>query len=478
MKLTCRWVFKLKRKADGSVDRYKARLVAKGYSQCPGLEFSQVFAPTAKWAALRAILAITALEDLELHSLDISTAFLNGEMDHGVYMEQPEGFEEYYGAGFVLKLVRAIYGLKQAGRQWHKKLDSVLTAMSFDMVKCDHSIWVYRKGDIRIIIPVYIDDMTVASKTTAQYLWVKEELEKHFKLRDLGPTSFLLGVHIERDRSKRLLSISQRQYIVDILERFELSNLSEVSTPLPEGHKLSKSMAPKDAEEIAAMQDIPYRQLVGALMYLAVATCSDIAYAVGVLARFGANPGLAHWKACKHLCCYLQGTKDMKLTYGPDANSSELFTMFSDADHGGEEDSRRSTSGMVVKMGTGAVSWASHLQSVVTLSTTEAEYISACSAGQEIIWLRNLFTEFGYKFNVPSTLYVDNQSALAIAKNPEHHGRMKHLDLRHYWLRDVVEAGVIDMRYLPTALMPADIMTKALGHLKVADMRCMLGVGK
>ena len=225
------------------------------------------------------------------------------------------------------------------------------------------------------------------------------------------------------------------------------------------------------------MKDIPYRQLVGALMYLAVATRPDIAYAVGVLARFGANPGPAHWKAAKHLCRYLQGTKDMKLTYAPDPKSKEMFTTFSDADHGGEEDSRRSTSGMVVKMGTGAVSWASRLQPVVTLSTTEAEYISAVSAAQEIIWLRNLFTEFGYEFSAPSTLYVDNQSALAVAKNPEHHGRMKHLDLRHYWLRDVVEAGIIDVHYLPTALMPADIMTKALGRLKVADMRGMLGVG-
>ena len=128
-------------------------------------------------------------------------------------------------------------------------------------------------------------------------------------------------------------------------------------------------------------------------------------------------------------------------------------------------------------MGTGAVSWASRLQPVVTLSTTEAEYISAVSAAQEIIWLHNLFTEFGYEFSAPSTLYVDNQSALAVAKNPEHHGRMKHLDLRHYWLRDVVEAGIIDVHYLPTALMPADIMTKALGRLKVVDMRGMLGVG-
>ena len=126
-------MFKLKRKADGSIDRYKARLVAKGYSQMPGLEYSEVFSPTAKWAALRAILALAALKDLELYSLDISTAFLNGEMDCDVYMHQPEGFEDHFGSGYVLKLIKSLYGLKQADRQWHKKLDSVLKSLSFTL---------------------------------------------------------------------------------------------------------------------------------------------------------------------------------------------------------------------------------------------------------------------------------------------------------------------------------------------------------
>ncbi|KAL5520686.1 hypothetical protein ACEPAF_2688 [Sanghuangporus sanghuang] len=317
----CRWVFKLKRKADGSVDRYKTRLVAKGFSQQPGLEFSQVFAPTAKWAALRAILAIAAFEDLELYSVDISTAFLNGEMEHDVYMNQPEGFEDYFGPGFVLKLIKSIYGLKQAGHQWHKKLDSVMKSMGFN-----------------------------------------------------------------------------------------------------------------------------------------------------------SNPGPAYWKAAKHLCRYLQGTKDFRLTYAPDPKSSELFTTFCDADHGGNEDNRQSTSGMVVKMKTGAISWASKLQPFVTLSTTEAEYIAAVSAGQEIMWLRNLFTEFGYKFDAPSSLYIDNQSALSVANNPEHHRHMKHLDLHFYWLRDIVEAGHIKVHYLPTQTMPADIMTKALSRVKVQEMCKMLGL--
>ena len=211
-------------------------------------------------------------------------------------------------------------------------------------------------------------------------------------------------------------------------------------------------------------------------MYLAVATRPDIAHAVGVLARFNANPGMEHWKALKHLCRYLQGTKDVKLCYQPDPSSPERFTAYADADYAGELDSRRSTSGMVVKMGSGAISWASKLQPVVSLSTTEAEYISATATGQEVLWLRNLFSEMGYAIEGPSTLFLDNQSAISVSRNPEHHGRMKHLDLRHYWLRDTVKAGLIDVKYIPTKLMPADIMTKALPKTSVVEMREMLGL--
>jgi hypothetical protein len=165
-------------------------------------------------------------------------------------------------------------------------------------------------------------------------------------------------------------------------------------------------------------------------MYLAISTRPDIAHSVGVLARFSANPGQAHWAAVKHLFCYLQGTLDYKLTYEPDPYSSSLFSTYSDADHGGCKGTGRSTGAYIVKMGTGAVSWSSKLQSIVALSTTEAEYVAAVAAGVEVCWFRNLFTEFGFNLSTsPSPLFVDNQSALAVAKNPEHHGQMKHLDL-------------------------------------------------
>src|ERR1700730_2169630 len=229
-------------------------------------------------------------------------------------------------------------------------------------------------------------------------------------------------------------------------------------------------------EETEEMCSVPYLQAVGSLMYLAVATCPDIAYAVGVLARVSKNPGLAHWKAVKHLFHYLKGTMDLKLTYAPDPSSPELFTTFSDADHAGNPDNGRSTGGYVVKMGTGAISWSSRLQGIVALSTTEAEYVAATSAGQETLWLCNLFQEMGYPISGPSALYLDSASALAVAKNPEHHGRMKHLDLRFYWLRDEVEKGTISLGHVSTSAMPADILTKALGRVKVLEMQEMLGL--
>ena len=175
------------------------------------------------------------------------------------------------------------------------------------------------------------------------------------------------------------------------------------------------------------MDKVPYLGAVGSLMYLATCTRPDIAYAVSVLARFNASPGKAHWQAVKHLFRYLKGTLDLKLTYGP-SDDKELFVTYSDADYAGDDDTMRSTGAYVLKMGTGAVDWSSKLQTVVAQSTTEAEYVAAVQAGRDIAWMRNLLLELGYDLsNSPSTLFMDNNSAIAVAKNPEHHGRLKHI---------------------------------------------------
>ena len=300
--------------------------------------------------------------------------------------------------------------------------------MGFKRVQSDHGLYIYLRDGVRILMPVFVDDITLAGKDGAKIDFVVQELSKHFKLRDLGPTTQLLGMEIHRDRSKHLLSLSQSQYITNLLQEHGLQDSKPVSTPLNPGSRLSTSMSPQNESEAAEMRQYPYISLVGSLMYLAVTTRPDTAFAAGVLARFNSNPGLPHWQAAKHVLRYLKGTIDHKLTYQP-SDSPQLFTTYSDADHGGNPDNGKSTGGYVVKIGTGAVSWSSKLQPLVTLSTTEAEHVSAVEAGKEILWMHQFMRELGYTPSGPSVLHMDNQSAIAVSKNPEHHGKMKHLSL-------------------------------------------------
>jgi hypothetical protein len=250
-------------------------------------------------------------------------------------------------------------------------------------------------------------------------------------------------------------------------KRRQASDKPPLLTPLDPGLHLDMSQCPQTPKDNEFMRDKPYVSAVGVLMYLAIATRPDTVHTVGVLCRLMSKLGPAHWKAAKHLFHYLRGSVDYCLTYAPDPSSSQLFTTYSNADLGGSPDNGRSTSAYVVEISTGAVSWMLRLQSIVALSTTEAEFISAVSAGQEIVWMRLFLGELGYSFDAPSLLLVDNQSAIQVACNPKHHGRMKHLDLRFCWLRDKVNSGIIAVRYIPTVDMATDLLTKVLARVKV-----------
>ena len=228
---------------------FKARLVAKGYSQRPGFDFTETFAPTVRYSAVRTIPALAGLEDMEIHSLDISNAYLNGVLEEEVCMQLPEGFEEIGKPGDAL-LKKATYGLKQAGRVWSKTLADTLTKMDFTQIKSDPSVYVFLRDNLRIIIPVFVDDMTIISKSSPAIQAFIKELSTHFKLRDLGPTTQLLGFKIDRDRPSRTISLSQKQYILDMLERYHMSDCKPVSTPMSPGSKLSSSMAPSTPEDI------------------------------------------------------------------------------------------------------------------------------------------------------------------------------------------------------------------------------------
>jgi hypothetical protein len=366
--------------------------------------------------------------------------------------------------------------MKQGGRCWYKKLDQVLQREGFRRLRSDASIFVWEDTYSKVIVPVFVDNITLASKSKLKIQMLKALLAKHFKLRDLGASKQLLGVKILRNCTKGELGLTQRGYVRDILTRFGLSDCRPVLTPLDPGTRLNASLAPSTPAEVAFMRTVDCIGAVGALMYLAIVTRPDIAYAVGVLCHFMANPGPEHWKAAKYLLRYVAGTIDFCLLYKLDPNVPNLFRTYSDADLAGNVDTGHSTTGYVVKMGTGTVSWSSKLQSIVALSTTEAEFVTAVSAGQESIWMSQFLAELGYDTSGAAPLLMDNQLAIQVACNPEHHGRMKHLDLRYFWLRDEVIKGHLAPRYIPTAEMAADILTKVLARVKVETAREQLGL--
>ncbi|CCA73545.1 hypothetical protein PIIN_07498 [Serendipita indica DSM 11827] len=457
-----RWVFKIKRDADGSISKYKGRIVAKGYAQREGIDYTETFAPTARFGALRTIIALAALEDWELESVDISTAFLNGEIDAEVYMRKPEGveFEGYEGTSWVLQLLKGLYGIKQGPRIWSVKLHAVLSEIGFKRLESDHSVFIYERDSVKIIVPVHVDDLLLASKSSKAIQTVKDELKARFKIHDQGPTSFLLGVKLERNRQSHTISLSQPAYIEQILEAYEMKDCNGADTPMVEKPLLSAKDSPQTEQEKAEMQAIPYREALGKLIYLATATRPDISY-----------------DTLKRVLRYLRKTTNYKLTYGLKPESDELFTTHSDADLGGNADNTRSTAGFVMSIGGGAVMWSSRLQRHTSLSSTESEYTTASATGCEMIWMRAFLDEIGYDVaSTPSTLYVDNASAIQVAKNPEHQSTMKHVHRSFNWIRERVANNEIRVAHVPGAVNVADIFTKPLGRIKFEQFVKMLGI--
>jgi hypothetical protein len=289
---------------------------------------------------------------------------------------------------------------------------------------------------------------------------------------DLGELHWLLGIEIKRDREARTIHLSQRSYIDSILRRYGLDTLKPLSIPMETSTHLSSTQSPQTTREIALMRDVPYDASVGSLMYCAIATRPDIAYAVQSVSRFTKNPGMPHWDAVKRIFRYLNGTRDLWLTYGD--IGSELAG-YADADGSMAED-RKALTGYAFMINGGAVSWSSKQQSIVSLSTTESEYVASTEAAKEALWLRSMLAQLFTPLDSPTTLFGDNQSAIALAKDHQYHARTKHIDVRFHFIRWVIEQGSLRLVYCPTDDMVADTLTKALPSAKVKHFASALGL--
>jgi len=458
----CKWVYKIKRNADGSIDRYKARLVAKGFSQKYDIDYKETFSPVIKYSTIRMMIAIATAKSWRMIQMDVKTAFLYGELEEDIYMKIPEGNLNTKN-GNCLKLKKAIYGLKQASRQWNHTFDNKIKSMGFTQSTYDPCLYYKRSMKDLVIVMLYVDDVIITGTNNTMQDEVRNYLKKSFEMTDLGECKFLLGIELIKDNTNGTTTMSQKRYICDILQRFRMQDCKPVKSPVDLTLKFSEDDCPSTDEERKSMENIPYRQAIGALMHLAVATRPDIAFAVGMVSRYMENPGQAHWTAVKRILRYLQGTKDQGITYN---NKNEIkLEGFSDADWGGDRKDRKSTSGYIFKLANGPISWGSKKQQIVALSTSEAEYIALALAVQEGIWIKNLLSEIlnEDQHGMDQLLiFEDNQSCMKMTKNPVNHGRTKHIDIRYHFLRDLVKKGQVKIAYKETKEMLADILTKGL----------------
>ncbi|KAL4559836.1 hypothetical protein LXL04_031982 [Taraxacum kok-saghyz] len=460
-----KWVYKVKTEEHTARPRYKARLVVKGFSQRRGIDFDEIFSPVVKMGSIRVVLGLAASLDLEVEQMDVKTAFLHGDLDKEIYMEQPKGFRVKGKEDYVCRLQKSLYGLKQAPRQWYKKFESVMGKQGYRKTASDHCVFFQRFGDDDfIILLLYVDDMLIVGKNAKRITQLKKELSKSFAMKDLGPAKQILGVRITRDRASRKLHISQEQYIEKVLRRFNMDKAKVVSSPLTTNFKLTDRDCPSIKKEIEEMDRVPYASAVGSLMYAMVCTRPDIAHAVGVVSRFLSNPGKKHWEAVRWIFRYLRGTSKLGITFG---NGPPNLVGFTDSDMAGNKDNMKSTSGYLMTFAGGAVSWQSRLQKCVALSTTEAEYMAATEACKELLWMKRFLQELGF-MQKRYVVLCDNESAIHLAKNSMYHKRTKHIDVRYHWIRDCLEDKMFELEKVHTNDNGSDMLTKALASENVS----------
>lgn len=468
--LTTTWVFKVKTKGDGQVERYKARLCVRGFQQRIGLDYQEVFAPTSGKVAQRTFLTHATLMDYEIQQVDIKTAFLNAQLNEDIYLEIPQGLKEGLEhdprGKQVLKLNKSLYGLKQAPRLWHQHLTQTLkTELGFvcnpvddTILKCIHS-----KSGKECLILIYVDDLLIAAEDLNTTRLVIESICRKYDARDLGPASFFCGMVIQRDRKKRVMYLSEQDKIKKLIKQFNMDNSRPRRTPL--------DFVLSQGEEEEACPAKPFQALVGSLLYLSTTTRPDLGQAASQLSRYMAQPKQSHWEAAKNVLRYLKTTVNYGLCLGDRIETLQrdfdqqidtyTLTGYCDADYATDKERRKSRTGYVFMLNGSLLSWQSKLQATVSSSTTEAEYQSASSAVKEGLWLKNLLIDLtSGKVKQQIQMYCDNQACIKIVQNSGSMVRTKHIDVAHHFVRERVLFGEVCFQYCDTSKMLADFLTK------------------
>nr|KAJ0227036.1 hypothetical protein LSAT_V11C100049630 [Lactuca sativa] len=445
-----KWVFRNKLDKEGNVIRNKARLVVKGYCQEEGIDYEENFAPVARLESVRIFLAYAAHKNFKVFQMDVKCAFLNGELEETVYVEQPPGFvnEKYPDHCYVLD--KAVYGLKQAPRAWYETFTRFLKLSKFKQGSVDPTFFRKKEGEHLMIVQIYVDDIIFGSTNPSLIAEFRKLMETKFEMSTMGPINFFLGLNIRQGPEG--IFINQEAYTKNLLTKFGMKGDSKVKVPMAFGTKLTPSLE-KPAVDITL-----YRQMIGSLMYL-TASRPDIMFSVCYCARFQANPREPHMLVVKNSFRYPKKISSLGLWYP--ARSGFFIQAFSDADLGGCRLDRKSTTGGCQFLDGKLVSWQSKKQTCVSLSTVEAEYIAAASCTSQVVWIQSQLRDYGLSMkNIP--LYCDSEIAIRICHNPMQHSKTRHIALRYHFIKDHVEDGNVEVHFVRSADQLADIFTKAL----------------
>ncbi|GJU83428.1 retrovirus-related pol polyprotein from transposon TNT 1-94 [Tanacetum coccineum] len=435
--ITLKWIYKIKLDELGGILKNKAWFVAHGYRQEEGIDFEESFALVARLEAIRIFLAFAAHMNMVVYQMDVKIVFLNGNLREEVYVSQPDGFVDLDKPNYVYKLKKALYGLKQAPRAWYDMLSSFLISNDFSKGSVDPTLFIRREGKELLLVQIYVDDIIFAASTPELCdLFAKIKCSK-FKMSMMGKISFFLGLQISQ--SPRGIFINQSKYALESLKKYGFESCDPVDTPMVEKSKLDED------KEGKAVDPSHYRGMIGTLLYL-TASRPDLQFAICMCARYQARPTEKHLNAVKRIFRYLKGIVHRGLWYPKD--SSIALTAFADADHAGCQDTCRSTSGSIQRLGDRLVSWSSK---------------------------RSQLTDYGFGFNkIP--MYCDNKSAIALCCNNVQHSRSKHIDIRFHFIKEHVENGVIELYFVNTEYQLADIFTKALGRERIEFLINKLGM--
>lgn len=458
----CKWVFRIKDEPTGP--RYKSRLCAKGYSQTVGIDYQETFAPTVRYDSIRLLLSTAIQNNLKMIQLDVKTAFLYGELEETIFMSPPDGLlcEE----NMVCKLNKSLYGLKQAPRCWNSKFDSVLKKFGFVNSKADQCVYVGQVNKKKCYFCLYVDDGLLFSTDESALKVITEELNSIFEIKVLNTPRNFVGMQIEI--LNNCIFIHQTQYIEQLLNKFNMNDANTNSVPVDPHMKLQKG----DGEP---EKNIPYREAVGSLMHLAIVSRPDIMFAVSLVSRFLNCYNQMHWNAVKKIFKYLKASKDYGLCYTKTAQPSEIVG-YSDADFANDLDTRRSVTGYVFIKNGAAVTWSSQKQQTVALSTTEAEFMAACAATKEAMWVKLLLSDAGEYKQDTLYLHLDNQSAISVIKNLNFHKRCKHIEIKYHFIKEKYHQKIISLKFVSSKYQYADILTKALTKDKFIFLRSKLGM--